>query len=75
MSETHLLRRIIRVILVAAVLELGLAALAHAAPAFANLSGVGMYLVALGMAYAVWQTARQRSGDDRRNGDRRESES
>jgi hypothetical protein len=75
MSETHLLRRIIRVIVAAAVLELGLVALGHYAPAFSHLSTLGMYIVAAGTLYAVWHAAKKRSGEDRRNGERREEES
>ena len=75
MSETHLLKRIVRVIVIAAVLQIGLAAVAHFAPAFTHLTTLGMWIVAVGTVFAVWQAAKKRSGEDRRNGERRDSES
>ena len=72
-AERHRWRRVILLVLLGLVIEAGLFSVARMAPAMAGLIRPMYAAVAGVLLFAVWNAARRRQGQDRRQADRRQS--
>ena len=61
-----------RLVIIAGLLELALFLVARAGPALASLMRIGMVIVATWFSFTVWHDARERTLNDRRQGERRQ---
>jgi hypothetical protein len=67
-ARTH---RLVIILVITVVVELGLFLVAHFGPAFQNLVRPVYVIVLVVAAFTVWRALRRRPGTDRRRGDRR----
>jgi len=70
-AEQYRTRRIATVLITTIVVEVGLVALAHFAPAMRGLIRPVYFIVLLVGAFSFWHAVRPRTGQDRRHGERR----
>jgi hypothetical protein len=73
-AKHHRWRRIVLLILLGIVIEAGLFGVARMAPAMAGLIRPMYAAVAGVLSYGIWNAARRRRGQDRRQADRREAD-
>lgn len=69
--ERHQRNRLISLVVIWAVVEVGLWLLARRAPALADLCGVGYWIALVAFAIPAVRAIRKRTGTDRRQTDRR----
>jgi fatty acid desaturase len=74
MPDHHRRNRALRLVIIAALLELVLYLVARAGPALASLMRIGMVIVATWFSFTIWHDARERTRNDRRQGERRQEQ-